>query len=271
MYISSCANLPAGCATPVGIDQWDIANAGNYLSGLVAAPSNGTVVEGLPSGSYWEFELGGLISTSPSSLAVAVDDASLSSFSVDTAPAFINGPSADFIVEDSGAFKVSASAFPAATFSESGPLPTGVAFVDEGNGTATLSGTAAPGTAGTYPISITASNGVAPDAIQAFTLTVLPIGVTTTSLPGGSVYSKINKASYSATLSASGGNPPYKWSLVSGSSLPPGLKLSSKGVVSGKAKTAGTYAFTVQVVDTKTKAKPPTQNKVTARLSITIS
>ena len=51
---------------------------------------------------------------------------------------------------------------------------------------------------------------------------------------------------------------------------PPGLKLSSKGVISGKAKTAGTYSFTIQVVDTKTKAKPPTQNKATAVLSITI-
>lgn len=49
------------------------------------------------------------------------------------------------------------------------------------------------------------------------------------------------------------------------------LKLSSKGVISGKAKTAGTYTFTVQVVDTKTKTKPPTQNIATATLSITIS
>ena len=55
-----------------------------------------------------------------------------------------------------------------------------------------------------------------------------------------------------------------------GSSLPPGLKLSTKGVISGKAKTAGTYTFTVQVVDTKTKTKPPTENKATATLSITI-
>jgi hypothetical protein len=41
-------------------------------------------------------------------------------------------------------------------------------------------------------------------------------------------------------------------------------------VISGKATTAGTFSFTVQVVDTKTKTKPPTQNKATAVLSITI-
>jgi hypothetical protein len=62
-----------------------------------------------------------------------------------------------------------------------------------------------------------------------------------------------------------------KWTLVSGSSLPPGLKLSSKGVISGKAKTAGTYAFTVQVADTKTKTNPKRLNTATATLSITIS
>ena len=40
------------------------------------------------------------------------------------------------------------------------------------NGTATLAGTPAAGTSGTYPITIGATNGVAPDASQTFTLTV---------------------------------------------------------------------------------------------------
>ena len=45
-------------------------------------------------------------------------------------------------------------------------------FTDNGDGTATLSGTPAAGTGGTYPITITATNGVSPDATQTFTLTV---------------------------------------------------------------------------------------------------
>ena len=45
-------------------------------------------------------------------------------------------------------------------------------FVDNGNGTATLSGTPAAGTGGTYPLTITASNGVGTPATQSFTLTV---------------------------------------------------------------------------------------------------
>jgi hypothetical protein len=191
---------------------------------------------------------------------------------VDQPPTISSADQATFTVGAPNSFTVTTSAgFPTPSLSESGGIPSGIAFTDNGDGTAALAGIPATGSAGTYPITITASNGIAPDAIQDFTLTVLSIGITTSSLPGGSVYSKANKVTYSATLAASGGNPPYKWSLVSGSALPPGLKLSSKGVISGKATTTGTYSFTVQAVDTKTKAKPHTQNKAAETLSITIS
>ncbi|MGQ9633490.1 MAG: Ig domain-containing protein [Bryobacteraceae bacterium] len=53
---------------------------------------------------------------------------------------------------------------------------------------------------------------------------------------------------YSETLSASGGAAPYRWALVSGS-LPPGITLSSSGVVSGEPERAGTYYFTIAVQD----------------------
>ena len=44
-------------------------------------------------------------------------------------------------------------------------------FVDNGDGTATLSGTPDVGSGGIYTFTITATNGVAPDATQTFTLT----------------------------------------------------------------------------------------------------
>jgi hypothetical protein len=194
------------------------------------------------------------------------------------APFAINSPpQSTFVVGDPVSFAVTTTTgFPTPVISESGTLPSGVTFTDNGNGTAVLSGTPAAGTAGSYPITITAVNGIDPDATQTFSLTVVPaggtssLGITTTSLPDGSVYSKSHKVNYSDTLSASGGNPPYKWSLATGSSLPPGLKLSTKGLISGKATTAGSYSFTVQVVDTKTRTKPYRQNEATATLSITI-
>ena len=48
--------------------------------------------------------------------------------------------------------------FPTATaITETGALPSGVTFTDNGDGTATLAGTPAAGTAGSYPITITAT------------------------------------------------------------------------------------------------------------------
>lgn len=52
---------------------------------------------------------------------------------------------------------------------------------------------------------------------------------------------------FSATITATGGTPPYTFTIVGGS-LPPGLSLApSTGVISGTPTTSGTYAYTVQV------------------------
>ena len=53
-----------------------------------------------------------------------------------------------------------------------GTLPVGITFVPNGDGTATVSGTAAVASEGSYPINISASNGTLPDAMQTFTITV---------------------------------------------------------------------------------------------------
>ena len=53
---------------------------------------------------------------------------------------------------------------------------------------------------------------------------------------------------YSQSLTASGSAPPYTFTVSSGT-LPPGLSLSSGGVLSGTPATAGTFNFTVNVAD----------------------
>jgi len=88
--------------------------------------------------------------------------------------------------------------------------------------------------------------------------------ITTTSLPSGTV-----KTVYSTTLAASGGNPPYRWSV---SSLPSGLHLNrATGLISGRFHESdkGTFTFIVRVVDSK--IKKITQNTATKVLSITVS
>ncbi len=88
--------------------------------------------------------------------------------------------------------------------------------------------------------------------------------VVTTALPAGTV-----KVKYSATLAATGGNPPYRWRVLSGR-LPNGLHLKASGVISGKPRVEGTFTFTVKVLDHKTKTKPHTQRTATGEVSITI-
>jgi len=52
-----------------------------------------------------------------------------------------------------------------------------------------------------------------------------------------------------ASVGVYGGRPPYTWSIASGT-LPPGSALNTTtGIFSGVLNTAGTYSFTVQVVD----------------------
>ena len=69
-------------------------------------------------------------------------------------------------------FTVKSKGYPVAGLTETGPLPGGVTFTDNRNGKATLAGTPTTGTAGTYPLTITASNGVGSPATQNFTLVV---------------------------------------------------------------------------------------------------
>ena len=60
---------------------------------------------------------------------------------------------------------------PTSTLSETGTLPPGVTFTDNGDGTATLSGTPAAGSGGLYLLTITATN-VAGSYSQSFILIV---------------------------------------------------------------------------------------------------
>ena len=89
---------------------------------------------------------------------------------MDAAPAITSASSTTFTEGSAGSFTVTSTGNPHAALSETGTLPAGVSFADNGDGTATLSGT--PTVSGTYPFTITANNGVGSPATQSFTLTV---------------------------------------------------------------------------------------------------
>lgn len=84
-------------------------------------------------------------------------------------PVFTSPTSAVFIIGLSNSFLFVASGTPTPQYSlASGSLPSGVSLSPDG----TLSGIPALGTAGTYPITVSATNGQAPDAVQGFQLSV---------------------------------------------------------------------------------------------------
>lgn len=65
----------------------------------------------------------------------------------------------------------------------------------------------------------------------------------------GSVPSGRAGVPYSVELLARGGTSPYVWSVATNSMLPPGLCLSSNGLLSGNPSNSGTFNITVQVTD----------------------
>ena len=88
-------------------------------------------------------------------------------------PAFTSADTTTFDVTFPGSFTITAIGNPQLmTISQAGALPSGITFTDNGDGTATLAGTPALGTNGTYPLVLTADNGVAPNGTQNFTLIV---------------------------------------------------------------------------------------------------
>jgi hypothetical protein len=89
-----------------------------------------------------------------------------------TAPSITSANSTTFRVGSAGNFTVTTMGSPTPSLTEMGALPSGVKFKDNGNGTATLSGTPASGTGGTYSLTFTASNGVGTPANQSFNLKV---------------------------------------------------------------------------------------------------
>jgi hypothetical protein len=140
-----------------------------------------------------------------------------------------------------------------------GTLPPGLSF-----DTTTGAVTGTPTTTGTFNFSaqIVDSSALPYTATEPETIVVAAapiIAVTVTgNPPGGTVQS-----AYTTTFSATGGTPPYAFSLLSGS-LPPGLTLLSSGVLSGTPTTAGTSTFTIQAQDS-------VGTKGTAAFSITIA
>lgn len=147
-----------GCTLPTGVTFTSNAGGTGTLAGTPAAGTGGTYA-----------------CTVNATNGIGAPATQAFSLTVNQAPAITSGNAATFVAGAAGTFTVTTTGFPTNAsmgITQTGALPTGVTFVNNNNGTATLAGTPGAATGGTYPIVITANNGVAPNAVQAFTLTV---------------------------------------------------------------------------------------------------
>lgn len=139
----------------------------------------------------------------------------------------------------------------------SGSLPDGIGLDND-----TISGS--PTRAGTFKFTMQVADSGSPpltaSANLSITVTVLPLSISTLSLPDAIV-----DTSYKQSVKATGGIPPYAWS-IAGGGLPSWSSLTpSTGAISGIPGSTGKSDFTIQVADSAPEGSATT----TQALSIT--
>ncbi len=150
-------------------------------------------------------------------------------------PAAVRGAAYDFSFAASGG----TAPYSFDLLPSSSPLPTGLSLSSTGH----LTGT--PTTAGTnkFTIRVTDQSGSSYVVDVSLLVNATALAIDQTSLPGLTA-----GVAYRQTLTASGGTPPYIFTMESGT-LPGGITLSGTGTLAGTASTAGNYPIVIRVTD----------------------
>ena len=147
-----------------------------------------------------------------------------------TPPTITSAASTTFAEGAAGTFTVLTSGSPSITLTETGVLPSGVTFINNGDGTATISGT--PTVTGVFNITIHAVNGIGSATPQAFSLTVTGPPTITSGISAAFMVGVTNTfpvtINWSAPVSA----------LTRSGALPSGIKFVDNG--NGTATLSGT-------------------------------
>jgi hypothetical protein len=225
-YAVTTTGYPAAAITEAGAlpTGMSFTDNGNGTGSIAGTPASGTA------GSYPVTLSATNSSGSTATLSLTI------TVNASAAPTITSGSVADFTLNQAGAVAVSTTGSPTPAITETGALPAGLSFTDNGNGTALISGT--PTATGTTTLSINASNGISPDATQTFTLVV---GQAPAFTSANSATATTGSA-FSYTVTA-GGYPAPDWGE---SNLPPGVTFTDNkdgtATLAGTPTTAGTYA-----------------------------
>jgi hypothetical protein len=210
---------------PTGFSFTDNGNGTATISGTLTTSEVGT----------YTVELTAVNGTATASQALALTVAS-------GAPAITSSADPTFTAKTASTFTVTATGGPTPALSETGALPSGVTFTDNGNGTATLAGTPAEGTQGTYPLVITATNtsGTATEELSLVINSGLAITSTSSATATG------GKA-FSFTATATGTPTPtlsHTGTLPSGITFTAGTNGTATLAGTPSASASGVYAIT---------------------------
>ena len=118
-----------------------------------------------------------------------------------------------------------------------GSLPPGLTLSPAGS----ISGT--PATGGEYPFTVEATDASQCPGVRTYRIDICTVAVTPSTLPLASP-----GVAYQATLTASGGVPPYTFRVTSGT-LPPGIQLTPSGDLGGTPTASGTFNFEITATD----------------------
>lgn len=154
----AAANTAATVSATVTNGVVTITNSGTAVEVPVTVPP-GTTVNGAPFGQAYAGQRSDWLTVG--STPVVLNE--------NVAPTITSSAAATSIVGAPFTFTIYTTGAPTPAITETGALPSGLTLTDNGNGTATISGTSATGSGGSYPITISAANGAV--ATQAFVLT----------------------------------------------------------------------------------------------------
>jgi hypothetical protein len=219
--------------TATGSPTPTLSESGTLPNGVTFDPATGTLSGTPAAGTGGTYPV-----TFTASNGVGTDATQTFTLTVNETPAVTSTSSTTFTAGTAGTFTPTTTGYPAPTFTESGTLPNGVTF---NTATGTLSGTPAAGTGGTYPITITAGNGVGTNASQNFTLTVNEAPSITSS--SSTTFTTTGSPSFTVTTT---GFPAPTFTLSG--TLPSGVTFDpTTGTFSGTpaAGTAGSYTVTI--------------------------
>jgi hypothetical protein len=137
------------------------------------------------------------------------------------------------------------SGTPPYTWTSTGALPPGLTLTS-GATSATISGTPASTSAGSYTVTVKLTDSGGATATQTYSIVINPSpSINAITLPSWTINQDYGNSH--TTASATGGLTPYTWTATG---LPPGLTIgSSSGSITGSPTASGTFTGTIKLID----------------------